>query len=176
MSSWIAISFRNGTRISRAAGASGPAQSRNHSVIVATVVFGTAPAWIIRKTAMSCVSLVEPRLASTNRCSAGAPRGLERIAFCKPGLVLTSRKRRCSLGAIQPAAIVVPAWHSGIAWFCARVAFFGANARSPRKRAYITAKRIECACAMLAATDERLCQIAIACGLCDRSHQCRIFR
>src|SRR6266850_3471958 len=47
----MAVSLRKGTTTSRAAGASGPAQSRNHSVIIAWVVFGTAPAWIIRKTA-----------------------------------------------------------------------------------------------------------------------------
>src|SRR5713101_9414722 len=64
MSSTIAMALMNGTSTSRAAGANGPAQSRNHSVIMAALVLGTAPAWIIRKTATSCDSLVSPPQAS----------------------------------------------------------------------------------------------------------------
>ena len=41
---------------------------------------------------------------------------------------------------------------------------------------YVLRKRLERACRMMATTDESLSQIAIACGLCDQSHLCRMFR
>jgi AraC family transcriptional regulator len=41
---------------------------------------------------------------------------------------------------------------------------------------YILRKRLELACRMMETTDESLSQIAIACGLCDQSHLCRMFR
>ena len=41
---------------------------------------------------------------------------------------------------------------------------------------YILRKRLDLACKMMATTDESLSQIAIACGLYDQSHLCRMFR
>jgi transcriptional regulator GlxA family with amidase domain len=41
---------------------------------------------------------------------------------------------------------------------------------------YIAQRRIELARDMMRTTSEPLCQIAIACGLCDQSHFCRVFR
>ena len=41
---------------------------------------------------------------------------------------------------------------------------------------YITGRRVELACLMMKTTHESLSQIAIACGLCDQSHLCRVFR
>lgn len=40
---------------------------------------------------------------------------------------------------------------------------------------YATVRRIERAKMMMTTTDEPLCQIAMACGLCDQSHFCRVF-
>ena len=41
---------------------------------------------------------------------------------------------------------------------------------------YIASRRVELACMMMSATREPLCQIAIACGLCDQAHLCKVFR
>jgi AraC family transcriptional regulator len=41
---------------------------------------------------------------------------------------------------------------------------------------YIARRRIEFACALLRTTQESLAQVAIASGLCDQSHLCRVFR
>jgi AraC family transcriptional regulator len=41
---------------------------------------------------------------------------------------------------------------------------------------YIARRRIEFACALLQTTRESLAQVAIASGLCDQSHLCRVFR
>jgi transcriptional regulator GlxA family with amidase domain len=41
---------------------------------------------------------------------------------------------------------------------------------------FITRKRIARACTLMNTSGESLCQIAIACGLCDQAHLCRTFR
>jgi AraC family transcriptional regulator len=41
---------------------------------------------------------------------------------------------------------------------------------------YIASRRIELACTMMGTTQEPLCQIAVACGLCDQAHLCKVFR
>jgi AraC family transcriptional regulator len=41
---------------------------------------------------------------------------------------------------------------------------------------YIASRRVELACTMMSTTREPLCQIAIACGLCDQAHLCKVFR
>ena len=40
---------------------------------------------------------------------------------------------------------------------------------------YIGTRRVELACTMMQTTRESLCQIAVACGLCDQSHLCKLF-
>ena len=45
--------------------ARGDSQSRNHSVIIATVLFGTAPAWASLRTAVSCNSTYWSATASS---------------------------------------------------------------------------------------------------------------
>jgi AraC family transcriptional regulator len=42
--------------------------------------------------------------------------------------------------------------------------------------AYVAARRIGLACELMLTTDQSICQIALACGLCDQSHFCRVFR
>jgi AraC family transcriptional regulator len=41
---------------------------------------------------------------------------------------------------------------------------------------YIGRRRAELACTMMSTTREPLSQIAIACGLCDQAHLCKVFR
>jgi AraC family transcriptional regulator len=41
---------------------------------------------------------------------------------------------------------------------------------------YIGRRRVELACTMMSTTREPLSQIAIACGLCDQAHLCKVFR
>ncbi len=41
---------------------------------------------------------------------------------------------------------------------------------------YIAQRRVELACRIMKRTEEPLSQVAIACGLCDQSHFCRVFR
>jgi AraC family transcriptional regulator len=41
---------------------------------------------------------------------------------------------------------------------------------------YIARRRVELACRIMKTSDEPLSQVAIACGLCDQSHFCRVFR
>lgn len=41
---------------------------------------------------------------------------------------------------------------------------------------YIAQRRVELACRIMKTTDEPLSQVAMACGLCDQSHFCRVFR
>jgi AraC family transcriptional regulator len=41
---------------------------------------------------------------------------------------------------------------------------------------YIARRRVELACTMMSTTREPLCQIAIACGMCDQAHLSRVFR
>jgi AraC family transcriptional regulator len=41
---------------------------------------------------------------------------------------------------------------------------------------YIARRRVELACTMIRATGEPLSQIAVACGLCDQAHLCKVFR
>ena len=43
-------------------------------------------------------------------------------------------------------------------------------------RHYIASRRVELACTMMSTTREPLSQIAIACGLCDQAHLCKVFR
>jgi AraC family transcriptional regulator len=42
--------------------------------------------------------------------------------------------------------------------------------------AFIIQRRFARACELMRTTGESLCQIAVACGLCDQSHLCRVFR
>jgi transcriptional regulator GlxA family with amidase domain len=41
---------------------------------------------------------------------------------------------------------------------------------------YIAKRRVELACTMIRTTGQPLCQVAIACGLCDQPHLCKLFR
>jgi AraC family transcriptional regulator len=41
---------------------------------------------------------------------------------------------------------------------------------------YLARQRIELACSMMRTTREPLSQIAVACGLCDQAHLCKVFR
>jgi AraC-like DNA-binding protein len=41
---------------------------------------------------------------------------------------------------------------------------------------YITKRRIELACTMMKTTQAALAEIAVACGLCDQPHLCKLFR
>ena len=41
---------------------------------------------------------------------------------------------------------------------------------------YIIRRRIELACTLMRTAQEPLAQIAVACGFCDQSHFCRVFR
>jgi AraC family transcriptional regulator len=41
---------------------------------------------------------------------------------------------------------------------------------------YIASRRVDLACTMMSTTREPLSQIAIACGLCDQAHLCKVFR
>jgi transcriptional regulator GlxA family with amidase domain len=41
---------------------------------------------------------------------------------------------------------------------------------------YVAWRRAELACTMMSTTREPLSQIAIACGLCDQAHLCKVFR
>ena len=41
---------------------------------------------------------------------------------------------------------------------------------------YIARQRVELACTMMRTTREPLSQVAVACGLCDQAHLCKVFR
>ena len=41
---------------------------------------------------------------------------------------------------------------------------------------YLARRRVELACTMMRTTREPLSQIAVACGLCDQAHLCKVFR
>jgi transcriptional regulator GlxA family with amidase domain len=41
---------------------------------------------------------------------------------------------------------------------------------------YLTRRRVELACSMMKTTREPLSRIAVACGLCDQAHLCKVFR
>jgi AraC family transcriptional regulator len=41
---------------------------------------------------------------------------------------------------------------------------------------YLARRRVELACSMIRTTQEPLSQIAVACGLCDQPHLCKVFR
>jgi transcriptional regulator GlxA family with amidase domain len=41
---------------------------------------------------------------------------------------------------------------------------------------YIARRRVELACTMMRTTGEALSQVAVACGLCDQPHLCKLFR
>ena len=41
---------------------------------------------------------------------------------------------------------------------------------------YIARRRVELACTLMRATRQPLCQVAVACGLCDQAHLCKMFR
>ena len=41
---------------------------------------------------------------------------------------------------------------------------------------YIARRRVESACTMMTTTREPLSQVAIACGMCDQAHLCKMFR
>jgi len=41
---------------------------------------------------------------------------------------------------------------------------------------YIARRRVELACTMIRTTGEPLSQVAVACGLCDQAHLCKVFR
>ena len=40
---------------------------------------------------------------------------------------------------------------------------------------YIARRRVELACTLMRTTRQPLCQVAVACGLCDQSHLCKLF-
>jgi transcriptional regulator GlxA family with amidase domain len=41
---------------------------------------------------------------------------------------------------------------------------------------YIARRRVELACTLMKTTREPLSQLAVACGMCDQAHLCRVFR
>ena len=41
---------------------------------------------------------------------------------------------------------------------------------------YIARRRVELACTLIKTTGEPLSQVAVACGLCDQAHLCKVFR
>jgi AraC family transcriptional regulator len=41
---------------------------------------------------------------------------------------------------------------------------------------YIAKRRVELACTLMRTTRQPLCQVAVACGLCDQAHLCKMFR
>jgi AraC family transcriptional regulator len=41
---------------------------------------------------------------------------------------------------------------------------------------YLARRRVELACSMMRTTRDPLSQIAVACGLCDQAHLCKVFR
>ena len=41
---------------------------------------------------------------------------------------------------------------------------------------YLAGRRVELACSMMRTTREPLSRIAVACGLCDQAHLCKVFR
>ena len=41
---------------------------------------------------------------------------------------------------------------------------------------YIARRRVELACTLMRVTRQPLCQVAVACGLCDQAHLCKMFR
>jgi transcriptional regulator GlxA family with amidase domain len=41
---------------------------------------------------------------------------------------------------------------------------------------YVARRRVELACTMMRTTREPLSQVAVACGLCDQAHLCRLFQ
>jgi AraC family transcriptional regulator len=41
---------------------------------------------------------------------------------------------------------------------------------------YIAGRRVELACKMIRGTGQPLSQVAVACGLCDQAHLCKVFR
>jgi AraC family transcriptional regulator len=41
---------------------------------------------------------------------------------------------------------------------------------------YLATRRVELACSMMRTTREPLSKVAIACGLCDQAHLCKVFR
>jgi AraC family transcriptional regulator len=41
---------------------------------------------------------------------------------------------------------------------------------------YLARRRVELACSMMRTTREPLSQVAVACGLCDQAHLCKVFR
>ena len=41
---------------------------------------------------------------------------------------------------------------------------------------YVATRRVELVCTMLTTTREPLCQVALACGLSDQAHLCKVFR
>lgn len=41
---------------------------------------------------------------------------------------------------------------------------------------YIARRRVELACSIIRTTGEPLSQVAVACGLCDQAHLCKVFR
>jgi AraC family transcriptional regulator len=41
---------------------------------------------------------------------------------------------------------------------------------------YIARRRVELACTLIRTTGEPLSQVAVACGLCDQAHLCKVFR
>ena len=41
---------------------------------------------------------------------------------------------------------------------------------------YITRRRVELACTLMRTTRQPLCEVAVACGLCDQAHLCKMFR
>jgi AraC family transcriptional regulator len=41
---------------------------------------------------------------------------------------------------------------------------------------YIARRRVELACTMIRTTGDPLSQVAVACGLCDQAHLCKVFR
>jgi AraC family transcriptional regulator len=41
---------------------------------------------------------------------------------------------------------------------------------------YVASRRVELACTMIRTTGEPLSEVAVACGLCDQAHLCKVFR
>ena len=41
---------------------------------------------------------------------------------------------------------------------------------------YVARRRVELACTLMRTTRQPLCQVAVACGLCDQAHLCKMFR
>jgi AraC family transcriptional regulator len=119
----------------------------------------------------------QPTLHAPEPCNSALPGGYAAPLFFRGGLAPRQKRRviaHIEANLSEPLTCSMLAELVGLSTSYFNRAFKSSFGRSPHS--YLIWRRLERAQDMLLATDEPISQIALACGMADQCHLCRLFR